>query len=102
MPLFVVDPGLPGHPNRRRFLGECLADLRESLRERGGDLVVRHGDPVTEAARMAREVDATTLTVADDVSRYAAARNRRLAEACGTHRWSLRVCDGVTVVRPEP
>ena len=43
VPLFVLDPAIaapPRSPNRTRFLAESLADLRESLRERGGDLVI--------------------------------------------------------------
>ncbi len=48
VPLFVVDPALPVPPNRARFLAESVAALREELRERGGDLVVRSGDPVAE------------------------------------------------------
>jgi hypothetical protein len=44
VPLFVSDPAVPSSPNRDRFLAQSLADLRDSLRRRGGDLVVRHGD----------------------------------------------------------
>lgn len=32
-------------PHRARFLRESVADLRENLRERGSELVVRHGRP---------------------------------------------------------
>ena len=41
VPMFVVDPAIAGPPNRARFLAESLGDLREALRQRQGDLVVR-------------------------------------------------------------
>jgi deoxyribodipyrimidine photo-lyase len=101
VPLFVFDPAL-GHlsANRARFLHQCVADLRERLRERGGDLVVRVGDPVAEAMRLAGEVGATMLGVAADVSAYARRRERRLAAECEGQRISLRLFPGVTVVDP--
>ncbi|GAA1747601.1 deoxyribodipyrimidine photo-lyase [Luedemannella helvata] len=100
VPLFVRDPTMPGGAVRWRFLDECLADLRGSLRDRGGDLVIRHGDVVAETLRLAGEVDATLVTVAGDVSSLARRRERRLAEECETHRIELVVTPGVTVVPP--
>ena len=100
VPLFVLDPAVPTSPNRQRFLLESLADLRRSLRERGGDLVVRRGDPVAETVAMARSVGASTVVLSADVSRYAVRRQRRLADAAAAHRWDLRLCEGVTVVPP--
>lgn len=100
VPLFVADPGVPGSPNRRRFLAESLADLRESLRHRGGDLVLREGDPVTEAVKLARETGAFSIGLAADVSAFAAAREHRLRRACAEERLSLKVFDSVTVVPP--
>ncbi|MBB2944958.1 deoxyribodipyrimidine photo-lyase [Actinoplanes lutulentus] len=101
IPLYVLDPKLAGlSGNRSRFLHQCLADLREQLRERGGDLVVRTGDPVTETIRLAREHDAGTIHLAADVSGYARRRESRLAEECERHRLELRLHPGVTVVEP--
>ena len=49
MPVFVLDPRLLGgrfpSPNRAWFLDGCLAELRDALRERGGELVIREGRP---------------------------------------------------------
>jgi deoxyribodipyrimidine photolyase len=48
VPLFVVDDRVMGSrpaPNRTSFLLDALADLRESLRERGGNLVIRTAIP---------------------------------------------------------
>src|SRR3954466_4014152 len=40
---------------RTQFLLECLPDLDESLQQRGGGLVIRHGRPETELAALAEE-----------------------------------------------
>ncbi|MEU4692201.1 deoxyribodipyrimidine photo-lyase [Actinoplanes sp. NPDC023714] len=96
IPLYVLDPKLGGlSANRSRFLHQSLADLRGQLRERGGDLVVRTGDPVAETIRLAREHEAGAIHVAADVSGYARRRERRLAG-----ERDLRVHPGVTVVDP--
>ena len=101
VPLFVLHEGLRfAVPNRARFLHESLADLRESLRQRGGDLVLRRGDPVEETMRLAAEVNADGLVLARDVSAYAARRWQRLERECGERRISLRAVDSVTVVPP--
>jgi deoxyribodipyrimidine photo-lyase len=100
VPLFVVDPALAGPPNRIRFLAQSLADLRENLRQRGGDLIIRTGDPAAEAVTCAQEVNASAVYVADDVSHYAARRRQRLERDCGQHRLDLIVTPGLTVVPP--
>jgi len=100
VPLFVLDPRVPSSPNRQRFLAESLADLRGSLRALGGELVVRRGDPVAEAVRVAIEAGARGIGLAADASAYAADRQRRLAGACAGHRLALTLYDGATVVPP--
>lgn len=104
LPLFVFDPALltgrHRSPNRARFLVESLADVQRSLRERGGRLVLRHGDPVEEAVRLARAVSADYIHCADDVTGHAARRRRRLADACREARIGLTLHHSVTVVPP--
>ena len=101
VPLFVVDPALRTRSaNRARFLAESLADLRTSLRERGADLVLRRGDPAAEVVRLAAEVHATAVYIADDVSHYATARRRKLERECARHRIGLTLTPGLTVVPP--
>jgi deoxyribodipyrimidine photo-lyase len=100
VPLFVSDPSVPSSPHRRRFLHESLEDLRTSMRQRGGDLVIREGDPVAEAVRIARDTGAFGIGVAGDVSAFATRRERRLADACAENRLSLKVFDSVTIVAP--
>ena len=100
VPLFVLDPAIAAPANRARFLAESLADLRASLRERGADLVLRRGDPAAEVVRLAGQVRATAVYIADDVSHYAAARRHKLERECGRHRIELTVTPGLTVVPP--
>ncbi|MFI5935934.1 cryptochrome/photolyase family protein [Actinoplanes sp. NPDC051494] len=101
VPLFVLDPHLGKlSPNRARFLHQCLADLRESLRSRGGDLVIRTGDPVTETLRLAGEVEADGIALTEDISAYARRREQRLREECDAQRISLRLFPGTAVVPP--
>ena len=100
VPLFVADPTIAAPPNRARFLAESLADLRASLRERGADLILRRGDPAAEVIRLATEVHATAVYIADDVSHYATARRRKLKRECARHRIELTLTPGLTVVPP--
>jgi deoxyribodipyrimidine photo-lyase len=103
VPLFVADPALDAaerSPNRARFLAESLAGLREALRERGADLVLRDGDPAAEVIRLAAEVRAGAVYLADDVSHHATARRRHLERECGRHRIDLVLTPGLTVVPP--
>ncbi|WP_219465171.1 cryptochrome/photolyase family protein [Nonomuraea rhizosphaerae] len=95
VPLFVLDPAVPAG-RRREFLLECLADLRGSLRTRGGDLVVREGDVVRETMKLAAEVGAETICVSADVSGLA----RRREERFGEERIEFLRFPGLTVVPP--
>ena len=77
VPLFVVDPtfdraGLP----RRRFLAECLADLRTAT---GGALVCRRGDPAIVVPAVAHEVRADAVHAAADAGPYGRRRDAAVA-----------------------
>ncbi len=70
VPLYVLPDRLRGTgrfglervgPYRARFLAESLADLRESLRAAGGDLLVREGDPAAIVPRIAAEFGADAV-----------------------------------------
>ncbi len=101
VPLFVLDPKLSKlSANRSRFMQQALADLRGALQERGGDLVVREGDPVAETIKVAQETGAEGVALAADVTAYARRRERRLQEECEQHRLSLRLFPGDTVLNP--
>jgi deoxyribodipyrimidine photo-lyase len=104
VPLFVLDEALLrgscGSPNRLSFLLDSLRDLDRSLRDRGGRLVVRRGDPVDEALRLAGECGAEAIHLSDDAGAYARRRRERLAAACERGRVRLRVFPGASVVEP--
>ena len=85
--VFVLDERLLGgrFPSQARawFLHESLRELRQALRDRGGELVVRHGTPERELPALARELGASAVHFASDVSPFAMARDRRVVEALG-------------------
>ena len=101
VPLFVFDDGILGgdlaRPNRVAFLLEALRDLDASLASRGARLVLRSGDVVTETVRLARELGAEAVFVAEDASGYAQRRRRRLEDACRGAGVTVRTTPGVTV-----
>lgn len=94
VPLFVVDPAITASPPRRRFLAESLADLRESLRHLGGDLLVREGDPADVVAKIAAKAGTRQVALTADVSAYAKSREKRLRD----RGLEVRTFHGVTVV----
>jgi deoxyribodipyrimidine photo-lyase len=102
VPAFVFDEqllaGRCSAANRLAFLLDSLADLDRSLRERGGQLVVRRGELVDEVMRLARSSNAGAIYMSDDVSAYARRRHRLLTEACQRERIQLRTFPGLTVV----
>jgi len=105
LPLFVLDrdllAGSCGSPRRLAFLLDSLGDLDRSLGERGGRLIVRHGDVVGETIALARECDAKAIHLSADTTPYARARQRALGDACAGARIALRTFPGVTVVAPS-
>src|SRR6478672_2487593 len=82
VPVFVLDDRLLGiSENREQFLYACLKDLRQSLLQRGGNLVVVRGRPEQELPRLAQEHQATSVYFASDVSPFAMGRDRTVVEA---------------------
>ncbi|QEV21186.1 cryptochrome/photolyase family protein [Streptomyces alboniger] len=104
VPLFVRDPAIDGTgfagPNRQAFLADCLTDLDRRLRDRGGRLVVRTGDPVAEVRAVMEATDADEVHMAAGVSRYAQSRERRLREALEADGHRLHVHDAVITALP--
>jgi deoxyribodipyrimidine photo-lyase len=96
VPLFVHDGSLDVPPNRARFLAGSLADLQRSLRTLGGDLLVRHGDPIAETVKVVRRFGAVGVSMSADVSACAKRREARLRR----ERMLVRTSPGVTIVPP--
>ena len=84
LPLFCFDRrllhGRHSSGPRTQFLLESLADLDEALRRRGSGLVVRDGTPERELVALARELGVAEVHFTADVSPFASARDRRVAE----------------------
>ena len=81
--------------NRQRFLDECLGDLDQSLRKRGGRLVLRTGDPVDEICRLVDEACADRVHIAADCSAYAQRRQDALGKTLGERGRELHCHDEV-------
>jgi deoxyribodipyrimidine photo-lyase len=82
LPVFVFDDRLwrPSGNPRRRFLLDCLADLREQT---GGALVLRHGDPATVIPHLVRETGATSVHISADAGPYGRRRDDAVERALG-------------------
>lgn len=85
IPVFIFDAnilhGVHSGSNRNRFLLESLADLRQSLQDRGGDLIVRSGKHVAALADIAHEYDAQAVYYTADYSPYALKRDALVAKS---------------------
>ncbi|ELZ25094.1 deoxyribodipyrimidine photolyase [Halosimplex carlsbadense 2-9-1] len=92
VPLFVFDRDVLAHagPPRVAFMLDALDSLREWYRERGSDLVVRHGDPREVVPAVAAEFDADAVTWGEEVSGLGRERDDAVAAALDdtgvTHR----------------
>jgi deoxyribodipyrimidine photo-lyase len=83
---------------RTQFMLECIEDLRGSLRERGGDLVLRHGPPERELPQLARELGADALHLTPDASSFARRRDERVRRALADASVAVHAHSGLTVV----
>ena len=85
IPVFVVDrrliEGRFPSPARTDFLLAAVEELRDALRARGGDLLVRHGRPEDVLPQLARETGAAEVFFASDVSPFARSRDARVEAA---------------------
>lgn len=105
VPLFVRDAAIEragfAVPNRRAFLADCLRDLDEELRARGGRLVVRSGDVVRRTCEVAARAGAYDVHMSGEHTRYAHRREDRLRAALEADGRRLFVHDTVvTAVEP--
>jgi deoxyribodipyrimidine photo-lyase len=105
VPLFVVDPTLLGgrfaSANRTWFMLESVRALRDSLRARGSDLVVRTGDPRAVVPGFAREIGAARVYVSRDHAPYGRRRDRAVADDLATIGVEWHARRGLLVHEPE-
>jgi deoxyribodipyrimidine photo-lyase len=80
----ILDP-LPRRDRRVEFILRALEEVAVELREMGGGLIVRHGDPCAEIPRLAAELGVSAVYANRDYETAAIARDaevsRRLASA---------------------
>lgn len=86
IPIFILDRALLHHPEtapaRVAFMLECLHCLDQELRDRGGRLIVRYGDPVQVLPDLVRKTDADGIYAHIDFERiYGRVRDARLNRA---------------------
>lgn len=83
LPVFVFDDEVLAHaaPPRVSFMCSALESLRESYRERGGDLLIVRGDPREELPRIAEACDADAVVWNRDYSGLAKARDADVRDA---------------------
>ncbi|KAF0887818.1 hypothetical protein E2562_004039 [Oryza meyeriana var. granulata] len=90
LPVFVFDPRDFGKspsgfdrtgPYRANFLLDSVADLRRSLRARGGDLVVRVGRPEVVIPELARAAGVEAVFAHGEVSRDECRAEERVSKA---------------------
>jgi deoxyribodipyrimidine photo-lyase len=102
VPVFCLDDrllhGRHASGPRTQFLLESLLDLDGSLRERGGGLVVRHGQPEHELVALARETGAHAVFFTRDVTPFARRRGELVRAALVSAGIESRPCPGLTVV----
>lgn len=102
VPVFCFDDALlhGRHASgpRTQFLLECLADLDDSLRDRGSGLVIRHGPPERELASLALATGAAEIHFSADVTPFARRRGERLRAVLAESNVALRSHPGVNAI----
>ena len=91
VPLFVFDQEVLDHAGAPRvaFMLDALQSLRDAYRERGSDLLIRHGDPRDVVPAVAEEFDAEAVSWCRDYSGLARERDaavRRELDEIGVAR----------------
>jgi len=81
--LFVFDESVLAHAGAPRvdYLLDALAELREWYRERGGELLIRHGDPREVVPEVAQAIEADRVVWNRDYSGLARQRDSAVRQA---------------------
>ncbi len=98
LPVFILNDHLLATPEtrRQRFLVSGLHRLSEGIREKGGGLVVRRGDPVVELYQLVKETGAIRIFTEEDYSPYSRKRDRDVSREL-----PLQSVTGLTVHHPS-
>lgn len=95
IPVFVLDRALLNHPEtapaRVAFMLECLHSLDQDLRQRGGRLIIRSGDPVEVLPQLIRQTEADGIYAYIDYERlYGRVRDARLNRVLAEQQMHIR------------
>lgn len=95
IPVFIFDRALLHHPEtapaRVAFMLECLRSLDADLRDRGGRLILRYGDPVTVLPQLICDTQADGIYTHVDFERlYGRVRDARLNVALAEQSLKIR------------
>ncbi len=95
IPVFIFDRALLHHPEtavaRVAFMLECLRSLDQDLRDRGGRLILRQGDPVQVLPQLIRTMGADGIYAHIDFERiYGRVRDARLNQVLAQEGLKIR------------
>jgi len=95
IPVFVFDRAMLHHPEtapaRVEFLLQALHGLDQELRDRGGRLILRFGDPVDVLPNLIRETEADGIYAHIDFERiYGRVRDARLSRTLAEQNLKIR------------
>lgn len=98
VPVFIFDTtllkGKKAGSNRNRFLLECLKDLKQSLKDRGADLVIRQGVAASELLNLSKEVEASAVYYSAEYTPYATKRDAEVEAELHAHDIEARSFGG--------
>ena len=104
--VFVFDTtilaALPRVDRRVEFIWHALVELDASLRENGGALIVRHGDPVDEIPRLVTRLEIDAVYVNRDDEPDAIARDAMVRRRCSREFAKHRFAPAERVGRAKP
>lgn len=80
--------------NRNRFLLESLTDLKQELRARGANLVIREGDAASELLNVAQETNAEAVYYSADYTPYATSRDKTVKQKLESSNIGFRSFSG--------
>ncbi|KAH7314702.1 hypothetical protein KP509_21G016900 [Ceratopteris richardii] len=110
LPVYCFDPRDYGKsssgfdktgPCRAKFLLECVSNLRERLRERGSDLVVRVGHPEEVLVKLASSIGADALYAHQEVSYEEVSLEKRVSAALQEQGVDVKYFWGSTLFHVE-
>ncbi|WP_017658633.1 DASH family cryptochrome [Baaleninema simplex] len=110
IPLYCFDPrqfgktafGFPKTGSyRAQFLLESVADLRNSLRQRGSDLVVRCGKPEAIVPQLVKDLDIDGVFFQEEVTSEETTCDRAVTNALKSMGVNVKIFWGSTLFHPE-